>query len=133
MDQRQRIFEDIIISRIKVIQNYVKKQLKLVKSQIHDGATNKSNSNIVSNPVILNSIHNDGMALELKIKDIVKWKLEAHEQKGKLKDDKLLQLEMAVARQEQHLQDALDIRNHTTVMEAETVKQVVQQMQDRMD
>jgi hypothetical protein len=73
------------------------------------------------------------MALELKIKDIVKWKLEAHEQKGKLKDDKLLQLEMAVARQEQHLQDALDIRNHTTVMEAETVKQVVQQMQDRMD
>ena len=133
MDQRQRIFEDIIISRIKVIQNYVKKQLKLVKSQIQDGATNKSNSNIVSNPVILNSIHNDGMALELKIKDIVKWKLEAHEQKGKLKDDKLLQLEMAVARQEQHLQDALDIRNHTTVMEAETVKQVVQQMQDRMD
>lgn len=81
----------------------------------------------------MNSIHNDGMALELKIKDIVKWKLEAHEQKGKLKDDKLLQLEMAVARQEQHLQDALDIRNHTTVMEAETVKQVVQQMQDRMD
>lgn len=61
-----------------------------MKSQIHDGATNKSNSNIVSNPVILNSIHNDGMALELKIKDIVKWKLEAHEQKGKLKDDKLL-------------------------------------------
>jgi len=44
----------------------------------------------VSNPVILNSIHNDGLALELKIKDVVKWKLEAHEQKGKLKDDKLL-------------------------------------------
>lgn len=33
---------------------------------------------------------------------------------------------MAVARQEQHLKDALDIQNHMTVMEAETVKQVVQ-------
>jgi len=32
LDQRQRIFEDIIISRIKVIQNYVKKQLKVLKN-----------------------------------------------------------------------------------------------------
>lgn len=54
----------------------------------------------MSNPVILNSIHNDGMALDLKIKDILKWKLEAFEQKGKLKDDKLIQLELNMNRQE---------------------------------
>ena len=30
-------------------------------------------------PVILSSIHNDGMSLELKIKDAVKWKFEAFE------------------------------------------------------
>ena len=34
------------------------------------------------------------MALDLKIKDMVKWKFEAHEQKTKGKDDKMLQLEM---------------------------------------
>ena len=59
-----------------MIQNYVKKQLKVLRSQIQEGGSKNS---VVSNPVILNSIHNDGMALELKIKDIVKWKLEAYE------------------------------------------------------
>jgi hypothetical protein len=37
----------------------------------------------VSNPVILNSIHNDGMALELKIKEIVKWRMEAYDERQK--------------------------------------------------
>ena len=87
VQQRQRIFEDIIIQRVKVIQNYVKKQVQKLKTEIsHSGGS--------SNPVILNSIHNDGMALDLKIKDIVKWKVEAYEQKSKAKDDKLLQLEL---------------------------------------
>jgi uncharacterized protein YcbK (DUF882 family) len=54
----------------------------------------------VPNPVILNSIHNDGMALDLKIKDIVRWKMEAYEQKAKLKDDRLLQLEVSQSRNE---------------------------------
>jgi len=30
-------------------------------------------------PVVLSSIHNDGMSLELKIKDALKWKMEAFE------------------------------------------------------
>lgn len=51
------------------------------------------------------------MALDLKIKDIVKWKMEAFEQKGKLKDDKLIQLEMNMNRQEQHLKDTIDNLN----------------------
>ena len=88
LDQRQRIFEDIIIQRIKVIQSYVKKQLKTLKNQIAEGGS--KTGSIVSNPVILNSIHNDGMALDLKIKEHVKYKFEAFEQKGKLKDDKLI-------------------------------------------
>jgi hypothetical protein len=41
-------------------------------------------------PLILNSIHNDGMALDLKIKDIVKWKMEEFMQRHKQKDEKLL-------------------------------------------
>ena len=83
VQQRQRIFEDIIIQRVKVIQNFVKKQVQKLKVEI-------SNTGGSSNPVILNSIHNDGMALDLKIKDIVKWKMEAVEQKSKLKEEKLL-------------------------------------------
>ena len=66
-EQRQRIFEDIIIQRIKVIQQYVKKQISGVKRG--QGS---------SDPVILNSIHNDGMSLDLKIKDILKWKMEEY-------------------------------------------------------
>ena len=38
------------------------------------------------------------MALDLKIKDIVKWKMEAYEQKSKAKDDKLLMLEVQANR-----------------------------------
>jgi hypothetical protein len=34
------------------------------------------------------------MALDLKIKDIVKWKMEALDQKSKAKDEKLLYLEV---------------------------------------
>jgi|TARA_B110000285_G_C15087802_1_gene597209 uncharacterized protein YcbK (DUF882 family) len=48
--------------------------------------------------VILNSIHNDGMALDLKIKDILKWKMEAYEQKWKQKEEKMMQIEIAVNR-----------------------------------
>lgn len=75
--------------------------------------------------MILNSIHNDGMSLELKIKDILRWKMEAYEQKAKLKDDKLIQMEMSMNRQEQHLKDSLDNLNHQTVLESETLKQIV--------
>lgn len=89
LQSRQRVFEDIIIQRIKVIQAYVKKQVCKLKAQINTSSSSNNNQ-----PVILNSIHNDGMALEMKIKDIVKWKFEAHEQKAKLKEDKLMQLEL---------------------------------------
>lgn len=79
-EQRQRIFEDIIIQRVKVIQNYVKKHVQRLietdtppKGQYNGGRNAQRNQE----PVILNSIHNDGMSLDLKIKDIVKWKFEA--------------------------------------------------------
>ena len=48
------------------------------------------------------------MALDLKIKEIVKYKFEAFEQKNKLKDDKLIQLEVNTKRLEQNMKDALE-------------------------
>ena len=50
--------------------------------------------------MILNSIHNDGMALDIKIKDIVKNKMEVLDQKGRLREDRLLSLEMAQSKYE---------------------------------
>ena len=90
LDQRQRIFEDIIIQRVKIIQNYVKKSIQKLKD------SNGGNSTVVQNaaPVILNSIHNDGMSLDLKIKEALKWKLEEFTQKVKAKDDKVMHLEV---------------------------------------
>ena len=52
---------------------------------MRDSSDNKSGQ-IVSNPVILNSIHNDPMSLDLKIGDIVKSKMEGFELKQKSKD-----------------------------------------------
>jgi len=66
---------------------------------------NGNGSVAMSNPVILNSIHNDGMALDLKIKDIVKWKLEPFDQKNKLKDEKIMKLEVAHNRLDRQLQE----------------------------
>jgi cobalamin biosynthesis Co2+ chelatase CbiK len=102
-EQRQRIFEDVIIQRIRVIQNYVKKNIQRVK----DDVSRSGGHMPISQPVILNSIHNDGMSLELKIKDVVKWKLDAFEQKQKAKDDKLMMLEVNLNRQEKKFNDML--------------------------
>jgi hypothetical protein len=45
--------------------------------------------------VVLNSIHNDGKALELKIKDIIKWKMESFDEKNKARDEKIMNLQVA--------------------------------------
>ena len=81
-----------------MIQNYVRKQVQKLKVEISQNGGS-------ANPVILNSIHNDGMALDLKIKDIVRWKMEAYEQKAKLKDERLLQLEVSQTRSEKQFKD----------------------------
>lgn len=47
------------------------------------------------------------MSLELKIKDIVKWKFEAYEQKQKSKDEKLMLLEVNLNRQEKKFNDTI--------------------------
>ena len=41
-EQLQRIFEDIIIQRIKVIQNYVKKNVQKLKSDYAGGNENSA-------------------------------------------------------------------------------------------
>ena len=81
-----------------MIQNYVRKQVQKLKVEINQNGGS-------ANPVILNSIHNDGMALDLKIKDIVRWKMEAYEQKAKLKDERLLQLEVTQARRDKEVKE----------------------------
>lgn len=54
-------------------------------------------------PVILNSIHNDGVALDLKIRDMVRMKFDESEKKGRLKEERLLQLELNAGKTEEAL------------------------------
>ena len=72
-------------------------------------------------PVVLNSIHNDGMSLDLKIKDIVKWKFEAFEQKNKSKDEKLMLLEVSQNRQDKKFNDTITAISDATQQEFDKV------------
>lgn len=83
-----------------MIQNYCKKQYNKLKVEVNQSGGN-------SNPVILNSIHNDGMALELKIKEIVKWRMEAYDERQKQKEEKVMQLEVAINRNEKQQREML--------------------------
>ena len=49
------------------------------------------------------------MALDLKIKDIVRQKMEAVEAKGRLKEERLLTLELAQSKNEQALADTMNL------------------------
>lgn len=71
---------------------------------------------------MLQSIHNDGMSLDLKIKDIVKMKLEAHEQKQQSKDKKLAQLEVSQNRQEKKFNETITAISDATQQEFDKVQ-----------
>ena len=117
-EQRQKIFEDIIIQRIKTIQNFCKKHITKLRQEM--GQPSAQNNS--SQPVVLSSIHNDGMALELKIKDIVKWKMEAIDQKLKSKDEKTISLELALSRQEKQFKETVTAISDATQQEFDKVQ-----------
>jgi len=64
-------------------------------NKLKDNGGSGVNSN---QPVILNSIHNDGLSLDLKIKEALKWKLEEFSAKQKDKEDRVMALEVATNR-----------------------------------
>ena len=47
------------------------------------------------------------MALELKIKEIVKWRMEAYDERQKQKEEKVMQLEVAINRNEKGQREML--------------------------
>jgi len=61
------------------------------------------------------------MSLELKIKEILKWKLETIEQKLKSKDDKLLSVEVNLNRQEKQFKDTVTAISDATQQEFDKV------------
>jgi hypothetical protein len=62
------------------------------------------------------------MSLELKIKDILKWKMEAVEQKLKSKDDKLLSVEVNLNRQEKQFKDTVTAISDATQQEFDKIQ-----------
>lgn len=133
VSQRQQIFEDIIIQRIKVIQNYVRKQVQKMKGDDQgrlSGGTNNMNAHATQPSLV--SIHNDGIALDLKIKDIVQWKIEEFMQKQKYKDDRMLQMEVAINRMDKSYQDGLTAVSEASQQEFEYLKANQIQISERM-
>ena len=82
-------------------------------------------------PVILNSIHNDGLSLEHKIKDVLKWKMEAYEQKQKLKDDRVIQLEVNINRLEKQLKDTVAAISDATQTEFNKIQTQIYTLNDK--
>lgn len=82
-------------------------------------------------PVILNSIHNDGLSLEHKIKDVLKWKMEAYEQKQKLKDDRVIQLEVSINRLEKQLKDTVAAISDATQTEFNKIQTQIYTLNDK--
>ena len=120
--QRQIIFEDVQRHRPTTHNN-----MKVEMQQTGNGSV------AMSNPVILNSIHNDGMALELKIKDIVKWKLEPFEQKSKLKDDKVMKLEVAHNRLDRQLQEISAALGDSSMQIINSQREQINRLTERLD
>lgn len=83
----------------------MKKQVSKLREDIGSQGQNPT-QNKYEAPVVLNSIHNDGMALELKIKEILRWKMEPIEQKNKLRDEKLMAVELSHNKADRAIQEA---------------------------
>ena len=69
--QRQRIFEDVIIQRIKVIQEFVRRQ----------SAKSKLEQNLVQTESLTPRKKLGSVETESKIEEVVKWRLEAYTRK----------------------------------------------------
>lgn len=119
----------MIIQRIKIIQNYVKKNISRFKNEL-GGSPDRSRND---GPVILNSIHNDGMSLELKIKDILKVKMETIEQRVKTKEEKMVMLEVNLNRQEKKFNDTITAVSDATQQEFDKVQNQIFQLVDKFD
>ena len=84
-------------------------------------------------PVVLNSIHNDGLSLELKIKDIVQRKMETFESKWKIKDDKMLIVETSLNRQEKQFKDTITAVSDATQQELDKVHSQLYLFEQRIE
>jgi hypothetical protein len=89
---------------------------------------------ITSNqPVILNSIHNDGAALDLKIRDMVRLKFDESEKKGRLKEERLLQLELNAGKSEEILASTVNTLNSGIEAELNKANQQIASLTIRMN
>lgn len=73
------------------------------------------------------------MSLDLKIKDIVKWKLEAFEQKQKSKEEKVMMLEISLNRQEKKFNDTITAISDATQQEFDKVQSQIFQVIDKFE
>lgn len=73
------------------------------------------------------------MSLELKIKDILKVKLESYDQRLKAKEDKLVMFEVNLNRQEKKFNDTITAVSDATQQEFDKVQGQIFQLNERID
>lgn len=101
-----------------MIQDYVKRNIKRFKE---DRTYSPNDKQRKEEPLILSSIHNDGLSLDHKIKDLIKTKFEGIEQKLKSKEDRLAMMEVNLNRQEKKFNDTVTAISDATHQEFEKV------------
>lgn len=69
----------------------------------------------------------------MKIKDILKWKLESFEQKQKLKDEKQIQLEVAINRLDKQIKDTVSAISDATQQEFHKMQNHILNVQDKVE
>ena len=72
--------------------------------------------------MVLNSIHNDGISLELKIKDVLRVKMEGLENRLKTKEEKMVMYEVNQNRQEKKFNDTITAVSDATQQEFDKVQ-----------
>eukprot|EP00347_Sterkiella_histriomuscorum_P007377 403349172 len=121
MEERQRIFEDEIIKRIKIIQNYIKsldsKFTKFREKQLKKKFDDNVPERLSQNP---NSrIPSSSNFSQSDIKELIKWELEVLEKKS---EDRFSKIEIGQKTNKKKYEEGLQVMRDETTNEFENIK-----------
>ena len=133
MDQRQRIFEEVIISRIKVVQDFVKQKVGKLNKEMRDCRTNqliassteKFTMDDMKGPSanLMASQGTKGSIIEV-VEEALKWRLEANNKK----QSEIMENLVDKVNENKRLVDMLSSDNSAEILEVKN--QIVEAVSD---
>lgn len=141
MDQRQRIFEEIIISRIKVVQDFVKQKFDKLSKQMRQtqrnqlivSGTERLDLEDLKNPNLTAAQAGSRGSIIEVVEEALKWRLEANNRKQAELMEELVEKTTANKKHIEVLQNAsnnefIEIKNQIV----EAVADILTQVQDNV-